>query len=62
MPYRARIPSSSARGTADREIVDPHHHLWDRPDSRYLAEELVPFLEDDKMDVQILAAQKKVEG
>jgi len=23
-----------------RPIVDPHHHLWERPDSRYLAEEL----------------------
>lgn len=23
-----------------REIVDPHHHLWDRPDARYLLEEL----------------------
>ena len=22
------------------EIVDPHHHLWDRPDARYLLEEL----------------------
>ena len=22
-------------------IVDPHHHLWDYPDSRYLAEELL---------------------
>ena len=21
-------------------IIDPHHHLWDRPDSRYLASEL----------------------
>lgn len=21
-------------------IVDPHHHLWDRPDSRYLADDL----------------------
>ena len=23
------------------EICDPHHHLWDRPDSRYMLEELV---------------------
>jgi len=25
---------------SDRPIVDPHHHLWDRGDSRYLAAEL----------------------
>lgn len=25
---------------AERPIIDPHHHLWDRPDSRYLAGEL----------------------
>jgi len=25
----------------DREIVDPHHHLWDRTDSTYLAVELL---------------------
>ena len=24
----------------DRPIIDPHHHLWDRDDSRYLAQEL----------------------
>lgn len=24
----------------DEPIIDAHHHLWDRPDSRYLAEEL----------------------
>ncbi|MEQ9335297.1 amidohydrolase family protein [Thalassobaculum sp.] len=24
----------------DLPIVDPHHHLWDRPDSRYLADDL----------------------
>lgn len=24
-----------------RPIIDPHHHLWDRPDSRYLAPELL---------------------
>jgi predicted TIM-barrel fold metal-dependent hydrolase len=24
----------------DRLICDPHHHLWDRPGSRYMAEEL----------------------
>ena len=24
----------------DLPIVDPHHHLWDRPDSRYLAGDL----------------------
>ncbi|WP_342640107.1 amidohydrolase family protein [Rhodoligotrophos ferricapiens] len=24
----------------EREIIDPHHHLWDRPDHRYLADEL----------------------
>jgi len=24
----------------DLAIVDPHHHLWDRPDSRYLASDL----------------------
>src|SRR5512145_1596573 len=22
-------------------IVDPHHHLWDRPDGRYLLDELL---------------------
>jgi predicted TIM-barrel fold metal-dependent hydrolase len=25
----------------DRPIVDPHHHLWDRPGNRYLLHELV---------------------
>ena len=25
----------------DLPIVDPHHHLWDRPDSRYLLDELL---------------------
>ncbi|NQW16169.1 MAG: amidohydrolase family protein [Chloroflexi bacterium] len=25
----------------DMQICDPHHHLWDRPDSRYLLDELV---------------------
>src|SRR5262245_66336389 len=25
----------------DLPIVDPHHHLWDRPDWRYLLEELI---------------------
>jgi predicted TIM-barrel fold metal-dependent hydrolase len=25
----------------DLRICDPHHHLWDRPDSRYLLDELV---------------------
>jgi len=24
----------------DLPIVDPHHHLWDRPESRYLLDEL----------------------
>lgn len=26
---------------ADMPICDPHHHLWDRPDGRYMAEELL---------------------
>jgi len=32
-----------------REIVDAHHHLWDRPDTsgRYLLPELLPELLDD---------------
>ena len=25
----------------EREICDPHHHLWDHPDSRYLLDELL---------------------
>jgi hypothetical protein len=25
----------------EQEIVDPHHHLWDRPGSRYLFEEVL---------------------
>ena len=25
----------------ERPICDPHHHLWDRPDSRYLLDELM---------------------
>jgi L-fuconolactonase len=25
----------------DLPIVDPHHHLWDRPDSRYVAEDFL---------------------
>ena len=25
---------------AEVEICDPHHHLWDRPENRYLLEEL----------------------
>ena len=25
----------------DLPIIDPHHHLWDRPDWRYLLDELV---------------------
>ncbi|MYF04058.1 MAG: amidohydrolase, partial [Holophagales bacterium] len=24
----------------DQEICDPHHHLWDYPDSRYMLAEL----------------------
>ena len=29
----------------DLEICDPHHHLWDAPDNRYLFEELLADLE-----------------
>ena len=25
----------------DRPIIDPHHHLWDHPGSRYLLDELL---------------------
>ncbi|MCA9821285.1 MAG: amidohydrolase, partial [Dehalococcoidia bacterium] len=25
----------------DLPILDPHHHLWDRPGNRYMLEELV---------------------
>ena len=25
----------------EREICDPHHHLWDHPRSRYLLDELL---------------------
>ena len=25
----------------EREICDPHHHLWDHPQSRYLLDELI---------------------
>src|SRR5215472_5286685 len=25
----------------DRPIIDPHHHLWDRPGNRYLLHDLV---------------------
>ncbi len=25
----------------DRPIIDPHHHLWDRPGSRYLLHDLI---------------------
>ena len=25
----------------DRPIIDPHHHLWDRPGNRYLFHDLV---------------------
>jgi hypothetical protein len=25
----------------DLPICDPHHHFWDRPDSRYLLDELL---------------------
>ena len=25
----------------DRQIIDPHHHLWDRPGNRYLLHDLV---------------------
>ena len=34
-------------------IVDPHHHLWDRPDWRYLLPEL---LADLNLDVRGLVA------
>ena len=27
-------------------ICDPHHHLWDRPDNRYMMEELRADTED----------------
>ena len=26
-------------------IIDPHHHLWDRPDWRYVGDELLADLE-----------------
>ncbi|MDH0745187.1 amidohydrolase [Pseudomonas sp. GD03842] len=35
-----------------RVIVDPHHHLWDRPGQRYLGEEL---LEDVEAGHQVVA-------
>ncbi|MYK28402.1 MAG: amidohydrolase, partial [Gammaproteobacteria bacterium] len=25
----------------ERPICDPHHHLWDRPNRRYLFDELI---------------------
>ena len=24
----------------DIPIIDPHHHLWDRPDGRYMVDDL----------------------
>jgi hypothetical protein len=28
-------------GEPDLPIIDPHHHLWDRPDDRYLFQDLL---------------------
>ena len=29
----------------ERPIIDPHHHLWDRPGWRYLIEDLLAALD-----------------
>src|SRR5437764_15357708 len=43
LPVRAEWLSrrSEAALEPDLPIVDPHHHLWDRPGWRYLLDELV---------------------
>jgi len=33
----------------ERPLCDPHHHLWDKPDSRYLAEELLADIADNNV-------------
>ena len=33
----------------DLPIVDPHHHLWDRPDWRYLLDELLADTESGRV-------------
>ena len=56
MPLRAMAQQSTARGGSPQDwlsrtdeaalepelpIIDPHHHLWDRPGNRYLLEDLL---------------------
>ncbi len=43
LPVRPDWLALHAEPAADptREIVDPHHHLWDRPDDRYLFHDLL---------------------
>ena len=41
----------------DLPICDPHHHLWDRPDNRYLLDELKRDLESGHRIVQTVFVQ-----
>lgn len=41
----------------DREIVDAHHHLWDRPGSRYLLPDLIEDVGDGHRVIQTIFVQ-----
>lgn len=43
----------------DREVVDAHHHLWDRPGSRYLLPELLADAVDGHRVVQTVFVQSR---
>ena len=35
-------------GTAQTPMIDAHHHLWDRPGWRYLLDEILAELDEDR--------------
>ena len=37
--WLARTPETTIE--PELPIIDPHHHLWDRPNNRYMLEELL---------------------
>jgi predicted TIM-barrel fold metal-dependent hydrolase len=48
---------------AELPIVDPHHHLWDRPGWRYPLDELLADLATDHNVVAtVFAARPNVDG
>ena len=59
MPDRdpAILPTAEPILDPEREIVDPHHHLWDRPGNRYLLSELQGDVTDGHRVVQTVFIQ-----